>query len=308
MTVGSGEQANNAFSQQLDDFLGTQMQIIKSADVEQRASDYLKAQYPDMPESKVKLEIKQTASVLTLNATGPNKEYTQRWLDAIVRGYQQKKSDMRRQTTDQALEKVREETARVETILKADDEDMIKFQRDHNVVFDKGENAGQSDLLALQNKLSSLQSDYDKLSLMTPDQNLGASGGDARARAGLENSTAEDAYRQAQQLLVKYKSDLEDLSHDLRPKHPKIIALKQHRRPEEAHRRSAQAEPHTHPQPARTRRLDDQDDQGSDRRRRTEGAQSNALLKMEFDKLAEPRKRATSKTNADLQNAVNKAA
>ena len=112
---------------------------------------------------------------------------------------------------------------------------MIKWQRDRGVVMEKGESTGQSDLVVLRAKLSALKTEHDQLSLMTPEQSLDralprpsgpADANNPQAQSALESSGAEDAYRQAQQLAVKYKSDFDDLSRDLRPKHPKIIALK----------------------------------------------------------------------------------
>ncbi len=45
-------------------------------------------------------------------------------------------------------------------------------------------------------------------------------------QAGLETSSAEGDYRAAQEALVRLQATMDDLSHDLRPKHPKIIALR----------------------------------------------------------------------------------
>lgn len=311
VTVGGGEQNNSAFTQQIDDFLSTQKEILKSGDVARLASDRLQAQYPEMPEAKVKLDMAQRASVLALTATGPSKDFTQRWLDATVNGYQQKKRDMRRQATDQALEKVREQIARLESVLKADDDSMIKFQRDAGMVMEKGKNPRQAEVQALEAKLSTLNSEFDQLSLMTPEQSLDRAaprrapgdGSTAQAQSALESSGAEDAYRQAQQLAVKYKADLDDLSRDLRPKHPKIIALKAEIERQE--RLTADLLNQNGKRLANRRELVGSMIKAT--RDQLEGAKksalSNDLLQVEFDKLADKKGR-DEKTYNDLQKAM----
>lgn len=307
---GGGDQTNSAFNQQIDDFLSTQKEILKSGDVARLAADRLQAQYPEMPESKVKFDLVQRASVLVLNATGPNKDYTQRWLDATVNGYQQKKRDMRRQATDQALEKVREQIARIEGVLKADDDSMIKFQRDAGLVMEKGKSTGQTEVQALEAELSNLNSEFDRLSVMTPDQALDSSrsrrpvaGGNSPAQSALESSGAEDAYRQAQQLTVKYKADLDDLSRDLRPKHPKIIALKAEIERQERLTDDLLSQ--------NGKRISNRRDYITSVIKATKeqlvqarkSALSNDLLQVEFDKLADKKAR-DEKTYNDLQKAM----
>lgn len=311
VTVGGGEQNSSAFNQQIDDFLSTQKEILKSGDVARLAADRLQAQYPDMPESKVKFDMVQRASVLVLNATGPNKEYTQRWLDATVNGYQQKKRDMRRQATDQALEKVREQIARLEGVLKADDESMIKFQRDAGMVMEKGKNPRQTEVQALESEISNLSSEYDRLSLMTPDQSLdrvprrsASDGNNPQAQSVLESSGgAEDAYRQAQQLTVKYKADLDDLSRDLRPKHPKIISLKAEIERQE--RLTADLLSQNAKRIANRRELVGSIIKSTKEQlvQAKKSALSNDLLQVEFDKLADKKAR-DEKTYNDLQKAM----
>lgn len=311
---GAAEQSGSAFNQQMDDLINTEKEIIKSAAVSRLATDRLAAQYPDMPESKVKLEMVQRSSILILNATGPNREYTQRWLAALVEGYQQKKRDMRREATSQALEKVREEIARLDGLLKEDDDRMIKFQRDAGMVMEKGKNARQNDVVALEAKLSSLTSDLDQLSLMTPDQALNGGGSrrssvtssdpsNPQAQNALESPGAEDAYRQAQQLAVKYKADLDDLSRDLRPKHPKIIALKAEIERQE--RLTADLLSQNAKRIANRREfvgslLKATRDQLEEAKKR---ALSADLLQVEFDKLADKKGR-DEKTYNDLQKAM----
>lgn len=311
VTVGGSDQNNSAFTQQIDDFLSTQKEILKSGDVARLAADRLQAQYPEMPEAKVKFDMVQRASVLVLNATGPSKDYTQRWLDATVNGYQQKKRDMRRQATDQGLEKVREQIARIEGVLKADDESMIKFQRDAGLVMEKGKNTGQTEVQSLEAELSSLNSEFDRLSVMSPDQALDSpaprrsvsGGSNAQAQSALESSGAEDAYRQAQQLTVKYKADLDDLSRDLRPKHPKIIALKAEIERQErltADLLSQNGKRIANRRDYITSVIKATKEQLAQAKK---SALSNDLLQVEFDKLADKKSR-DEKTYNDLQKAM----
>jgi succinoglycan biosynthesis transport protein ExoP len=238
VSVGGANQGNNPYAQQLDDFLRTQMEILKSGDVARLTADRLAAQYPGQPSSPVKLEIVTKPAILVLNATGRNPAYTQHWLEATVTSYLQKRREMVVKVADQSSEKVRAEINRVKEALREDADAIIKFQRDHNIVLQKEGTRGEDELTTLRSKLSSLRSEYESLRLTTPEAfdrgsaprmqtGGGSSANTAQQQSALENSSAGAEYRQVQQQIVKLKAERDDFATVMRPKHPKMQSLTQ---------------------------------------------------------------------------------
>ena len=168
---------------------------------------------------------------------GPTAQYAQRYLQSVVDAYLEFRGQQKHNVGDTAMGRVAEQRPIFEDKLKGDDALLIQFQRDHPTFSGKGKNTGPAaELEALKAKLNQLSDENTRLALMTPEQALNrapgtGAGGPANAASpqllsGLENSSAEGDYRAAQETLVRLQATMDDLSRDLRPKHPKIIALR----------------------------------------------------------------------------------
>ena len=228
--------------QDADDYMARLVPVItKGRQVQEMAVDSLQAKYPNLLASPVSLSATHDNGIMSLAATGTNAEYTQRYLYEIVQAFLGSRSKERLQSGDAAYAAIRTEIKGMEKTLSDDDAAMNAFQREHNVVFDKdGATEADVTLNALRQKLATLQDEASTLSLMTPEQGLKGTQGitrqamDANGAASAQpspgvldsSSSAEGDYRSAKSQLVQLQAGLEDLSHDLRPKHPKIVALK----------------------------------------------------------------------------------
>ena len=243
IVMDSGHPQDTTYSQALEDMIKTQIQIFQGPSVRARAVDRLMAQYPDegaaIARDDIKVDFTNQNSILVISASGKNPLNTQRYLEALINGFLDYRRTKREDKMDSELVKVRSESERMAKELQKDDADMIAFQRDNGVVFQNGQNGPGGELGDLRKKLADLHSEYDQLSLATPEQALSnpiphrtdvapanGNGSSAQEQSSLESSTASSEYRSAQQTLANYKAELEDLSRDLRDKHPRIIALK----------------------------------------------------------------------------------
>ena len=228
--------------QDADDYMAKLVPVItKGRQVQEMAVESLQAKYPNLLASPVSLNATHDNGIMSLTATGSNAEYTQRYLQEVVRAFFTSRKNERNTSGEDAYAAIRTEIKSMEKTLGDDDAAMNAFQREHNVVFDK-DGATQADvaLNALRQKLATLQDEASTLSLMTPEQGLkgtqGATrqamdvngGAVAQPSPGVLDSTAsaEGDYRSAKSQLVQLQAQLEDFSRDLRPKHPKIVALR----------------------------------------------------------------------------------
>ena len=313
--IFTGASANSEFGQQaLDDFMTGEKTIIKGPTVTQMAADKLVARYPDMPHAETKLDVVAEGQFFTFTAMGPRPDYVQRYLQSVIDAYLDYRNKQKQGANASATEQVRVEVPILEDKLKKDDDAMISFQRLHRNVFSRESGKGATaELDALKAKLSQFNDDYNRLSLMTPDQGLDrasspssgqSSASSPQSQASLETSSAEGDYRQAQDNLVRLQAQIDDLSHDLRPKHPKIVALRTQIDSQNKSinglldRNRKRIENQRELVGSMIQSTKDQIAQAEPK------AQENSLLQVEFDKLEETKNRDL-KTYNDLQTTLN---
>ena len=223
-----------------EDMMAYQIPVIKGREVQQMASDALRAKYPDLLASPVSLTVARDNAILNLIATGSNAEYTQRYLQAIVKAYLDSRHNFRTKSTDVTADAIDAEISKIKEALKADDDAINDYQRQTGLVFTKDDaNGANATMNAAREKLDGLKDQGNQLSLLAteqgprsialgnPRQGASANGATAQPSPGMIEgaSGAEAQFEQATSTLVLLRAELDDLSHDLRPKHPKIIAL-----------------------------------------------------------------------------------
>ena len=237
-----GDQQGGVVPQDSDDYMAKLVPVItKGRQIQQMATDSLQAKYPNLLASPVSLNATHDNGIMALTATGGNAEYTQRYLQEIVRAFFNSRKEQRQRSGDDAYAAIRTEIQEMQTTLSGDDEAMNAFQRKNNVVFDKEDSSdADTTLAALRQKIATLKDEASTLAMMTPEQGLkGTSGAtraamDANGGVGAQPSpgaldasaSAEGDYRNAKSQLVQLQAQLDDFSRDLRPKHPKIVALR----------------------------------------------------------------------------------
>jgi succinoglycan biosynthesis transport protein ExoP len=225
----------------LDQFVASNMMVMQNSSVVQLTEEKLQAQHPGENGPPVNMEIVPRNNLFTLTATGTDPVHTQHYLEARIQAYLSYRASERGENTSDTVKNITEEIKETNRALQADADAIVAFQRDHNFLPRGDAPNGSTPLTELRKKLTALQDEQDQLLPMTPEQGFerglssqdgaGAAGRandastSAQQRSALESSSAEADYRMAQAHLVDLQAQLDDFSHDMRPKHPKIIGL-----------------------------------------------------------------------------------
>ena len=174
-----GDQQGGVVPQDADDYMAKLVPVItKGKQIQQMAVESLQAKYPNLLASPVSLSAAHDNGILSLTATGTNAEYTQRYLQEIVRAFFNSRKEQRQSAGDDAYAAIRTEIEEMRATLSGDDEAMNAFQRKNNVVFDKEDGSdADTTLAALRQKIATLKDETSTLAMMTPEQGLKGTGG-----------------------------------------------------------------------------------------------------------------------------------
>ena len=231
---------NTVYSEDATNFYGTQIQLMQSDETRQGAEALVRATHPELAPVKVRLSVSQKprTSIFELEAVGTSPEYTQAYLNAIMQKYLDVKKGMRADQGSHMTTAITEQLIQVEKDLRNGEDEMLEFQKEHNIGFIQEEgNSAAAYLVKLNQEYARLKTEYDLLSLLDLDQNLDrqqvvskssdASGVSAQSDENVSFSEfgPEGEYLKARGAVQLLKAERDALSKDLRPKHPKIIKL-----------------------------------------------------------------------------------
>ena len=224
------------YTEELNNFLGTQAALMQSAAVLDRAQDLAQAPVLDVQPVTLKVFIQPKTTIFLLQGTGDNGPYTQHFVQACMEEYINLKKEMRAQTSDTTLSGMTEEIARLEKELRKCDSDLVAFQSTNSVVLlqEQGNSAGNY-LAGLNQRLAGLKSDRAMLESVEPGQLLeqthsmasGAQFGESGPLAFENTGLAETDYLRTRQQVLLLKAEHDDLATSLRPKHPRMIGLQE---------------------------------------------------------------------------------
>jgi succinoglycan biosynthesis transport protein ExoP len=225
------------YSEELFNFFGTQVELMQSGEVRQRAHKRVQALQPDLPREEVKLEVGQVprASIFIMRALGRSSAYTQAYLDACMEEYVSVKKQMRSQRSETTAGAIGDELVQLEKEMQKDELETHEFQKENNIGFlrEEGNSAGMY-LAGVNRRLADLRTEFDLLARLDLDQNLerqpmspqtvGETGG-PQQDAGMASFGPLAEYQKAKQKLEEMFTEREDLARNLRPKHPTMVAL-----------------------------------------------------------------------------------
>ncbi len=229
-----------ALPQDPETMLQGQAEIIKTVNaVHRNAEDILQANYPGMTGAPVALDFTPRNAIMTVNASGPNALYTQRYLQATLEGYLNYRRQQRTGTEDSSFNKMREQIDRVQTALKTDNDALIQYQQAMGQVFGRDDKTNDN-LEALRHQYDALQGDYNQLMLMTPEQGIDRGGAAAANPAStakgadlspttqiaLDLASTQGDYRQALARIADLSAQYNEFAKDMRDRHPKLLGLK----------------------------------------------------------------------------------
>lgn len=232
-------------------FIGTQLELMQSAEVRARARARVQALKPDLSESRVTTTAYQQprTSIFILQASGDEPNYTQALLDATMEEYISRRKETRSEKSQSALTAITEQVVKVQKEINQVDEEMQAFQQQNNVVFLEEQSIkNASYLISLNKQLDDLNTEYQLLSKLSLDQNIARqttnSANEKSAQAKDEATTEkknadssevkgvvntlmspENEYRNSNQQIQLLMLQKEEMSRFLKPKHPKMITL-----------------------------------------------------------------------------------
>lgn len=221
----------SVYMEELGNFFGTQIALMQSQAVINRAMQTLQASKPaqDSIPSLSVMGIPKT-SIFAFTATGTNPEYTRAYLQACMEAYIDLKKEMRTQTSQTTLAGITEELARIEGELRKGEEELVNFQKSNSLTVLQGEGDSASSYLnKLSKDLAALRTEYQLLNMLTLDQNLERQQKPTSPDAGTDLSVTLQAdpsdYLHAKQQIQLLKAQQQQLGEFLRPKHPKMVKL-----------------------------------------------------------------------------------
>ncbi len=229
---------SSLYSEEFQFFFGTQIELLQSDKIRQRALARVHSLHPDLPSTPVGVNISQSpkSAVFLLQATGTDPVYAQAYLNALIDEYLGYKKEVRANSSDDTLTSLSEQVRQQEKELKAEQEKLSQFQQANSLaVLQEQANAAAAYLTKLNAQLSDLQIQYQVLDSATPD----ARGGGASAtntapltadprglgEGALATVVPPSEFTSARQQIQLLKIQREELSRYLRPKHPKIQSL-----------------------------------------------------------------------------------
>lgn len=223
------------YNEEWVNFFGTQILLMESREVQNRARNRVQALQPNLKPVPVDLQVSQSprTSVFVFEAKGGDPAYVQAYLDACMDEYIAFKKEKRSQTSETTLSAITGELLRLEKEMRQGEDDLLNFQKENNVVFlqEQGNSAG-SYLVNLNSQLADLKKEYQLLELLSLDQTLerdqkkdGNPAGSDDKKPELSNQGPESDYAKAKAQIVMLRAQRDELAQYLRPKHPKIIKL-----------------------------------------------------------------------------------
>ena len=235
------------YSEEYSQFFGTQVAIMRSPQTYEEAVERVRALHPEItPDDSASVEANQEpkTSIFNLSVSSVNPAYAQALLTAVMDTYLERKRSRREQNTNETVSALTEEISRLDNEIRDDEQKLVEFQKDNNVVFIEEQSSSAAlYLVNLNNELARLTKEHDLLELegdVVPT--LGAeSAGAGDATTAAQSSTDTDVINKAnasvaaeQETIDKLKILRADYGTYLKDQHPKMIELDDEIQKEEA--------------------------------------------------------------------------
>src|SRR5262245_36350205 len=233
------------YTEDVQNFYGTQIELMKSPYILQRAVDRVKASNPNLQQPKdeqgvpaiplIRVSQAPKSALFILEAHSSSAAYAQAYLDALMDEFLAYKKEVRTATSGDALASVSTQVYKQENELKQEQEKFSQFQRENNVaLLEENLRGGGSQLSILNSQLAMLKLELQLLDAAAIEQSAGVTthtnglvtAADlSRVSGGSSSSSLPADFLSARQQLQLLQAQRDELGRDLRPKHPKMIKL-----------------------------------------------------------------------------------
>jgi capsular exopolysaccharide synthesis family protein len=255
VSVKLNVQQGSFYTEDFNNFLGTQAALMQGTEVINRAQDRVAGQNPKLPAQPVTLVVNVVpkTTIFLLHATGESPEYTKAFLQACMEEYINLKKEMVMNTSDTTIAALTDQMLRLEPEIQKSGDAVAAYLATNDAALLQEASAVQTYLASLYQQVAVAQSEYDMLQSMSLDQdilleqnqspilNLAmgsptsgnlATGGAAAGNNGLSGqspyfgaNTIGMEYLTIKQQILLAKADQEQFGKYLKPKHPEMIAL-----------------------------------------------------------------------------------
>jgi succinoglycan biosynthesis transport protein ExoP len=166
----------NVYSEEYNNFFGTQVALMQSDTVKDRVNRRLQSSNPDLLPVPVNIDVTLSAktSIFNLRSVGGNPAYVQAYLQATMDEYIQLKKDLLVNASTATHSSMEDELSQFAEELQKSREDLLNFQSNNSVVFlqPSGGNSAADQLSALTQRLAAEKSELQLTKALTLDQNL----------------------------------------------------------------------------------------------------------------------------------------
>ena len=248
-------QQGSLYSEDLNNFLGTQAQLMHGSQVLQRAQARVSSENPGLLSKTPMLDVSvlPRTTIFVLRATGENPQYTRLFLQACMEEYITLKKEMAERTSSTTIAGMTDQMLRLEPQLQKCDDELQSFLATNDAALLQEATGVGSYLSVLYQQMATARSEYALLQSMTLDQNLlleqdrtpavmGGGGGGAAAgassaggllvNAGLAEQSGLFApntigmeYLTIKQQILLLEAQTNRYAAYLKPKHPQMTAL-----------------------------------------------------------------------------------
>jgi len=165
----------NVYSEELNNFVGTQAALLQSDTVSNRALLRLQSEKPNLPPVPVKLHatVSPKTSIFELRATGASAPYVQAWLQTVMEEFIKVKKELVQRTSTSTRNVLEEAITSVGQELQQGKNELVAYGSTNSVVFlqEQG-NSAASRLAELTRQRDELQAELRLLKMLTLDENV----------------------------------------------------------------------------------------------------------------------------------------
>jgi uncharacterized protein involved in exopolysaccharide biosynthesis len=151
------------YSEELNNFFGTQIALMQSGSVANRVLlrlQSLKSNLHAVPVN-IQVAVSPKTSIFNLHALGADPDYVQAYLDACMAEYINLKKEMRQQATDTTKSGILEELTSLAAELQKGKQELANYESSNSVVFlQNGGNSAGNYLSTLTQKHANLKSEH----------------------------------------------------------------------------------------------------------------------------------------------------
>lgn len=237
-----------AYTEDGQTFFGTQIQLLQSDRLRERAMERLKATLPDLKTPKtedglvvlpvVRVIQAPKSSVFVMECSSPSAAYAKAYLDALMDEFLAYKKEVRTATSGDALASVSAQVYKQETELKLEQEKVTAFTKENNIaLLEEDLRGGGGQLAQLNGQIAMLKLELQLLNASAVEKKagLGALTNATDAPLNLEGAISLSPssaasrldFTSAQQQLEVLRIHREQMAAYLRPKHPKMVKLEE---------------------------------------------------------------------------------